>query len=77
MYGYHKMTLTLDTGKEIKEDKNEQLITFDSADRQLIVNALVSQKKAGFKVNFFVNNCLIDDTGLNLLFFYRQPTNNL
>ena len=45
----------------------------DGAGRKLVLNAKLCSKTAGFKVSFYITNCLINATGENLLFFYQQP----
>ena len=65
----------LDTKKELVDE--EQKITLsmkDNAGRKLSINLQVCQKSAGFKVSFYNANCLINNTGQNLLFFYNQPS---
>ena len=51
-----------------------QLRMKDSAGRKLDINVLICNETAGFKVTFYNSNCLINNTGQNLLFFYREPS---
>jgi hypothetical protein len=61
--GYSKMQLVLDCEKEMKNEEQASIVTFDGAGIKLIIHANISQEVAGFKVSFHVQNCLIDDSG--------------
>lgn len=49
----------------------------DKMNRKLVLHAKISQKTAGFKILFYVTNCLINSTDQNLLFFYEEPQSTL
>jgi len=66
--------LVLDTKKDLRDEEEKlTLLIKDSAMRRLLIRVKVSQKTAGFKVSFYVANCLINNTAQNLLFFYKEP----
>ena len=73
--GYSKTILALDTKKELaSEEQKINVLMKDNAGRKLTVNVQISQKTAGFKVCIYNSNCLINNTGQNLLFFYKEPS---
>ena len=68
--------LELDTKKVQAYDEEERItmLMHDQAGRKLHINAQICQKTAGFKVSLYNTNCLINNTGQNLLFFYKEPS---
>lgn len=75
--GYSKALLKLDTRVEVKKESRVQLHMNDDAGRKLVLHVNLSSKAAGFKVQFHLTNCLINQTGQNLLFFYERPAKTL
>ena len=73
--GYSKTLLVLDTKRElIDEEEKIPLLMKDSAGRKLSINVQICQKTAGFRVSFYNANCLINNTAMDLLFFYKEPS---
>lgn len=71
--GYTAYNLCLEVRREIITEKITLRIK-DSAGRKLDILARLSNETAGFKVILYNANCLINNTGQNLLFFYREPS---
>ena len=65
MPGYSKALLKLDTRTEMKKESRTQLHMNDDAGRKLVLHVNLSSKHAGFKVQFHLTNCLINQTGQN------------
>ena len=73
--GYTPCLLKLDTKKDIFDGDQKSVLTMkDNAGRKLLINVQLCQKRAGFKVTLFASNCLINNSGQNLLFFYGEPS---
>jgi len=66
--------LTLDTQTELQEDKKVRLRIEDDEGSTLFLQAILSSKTAGFRVIFYVTNCLINSSPENLFFFYEKPS---
>lgn len=73
--GYSPTSLVLDTTQKLIDDEETIILSMkDSCLRRLLLRARISRKNAGFKVSFYAANCLINNSGENLLFFYKKPS---
>lgn len=73
--GYSPTSLVLDTTQKLIDDEETIILSMkDSCLRRILLRARISRKNAGFKVSFYAANCLINNSGENLLFFYKKPS---
>lgn len=71
--GYSKATYTLKPLQEFGEEMKDSFMLHDKEEKKLQINCNTNRKAAGFRVQFYISNILINKTNLDFLFFYEKP----
>lgn len=66
--------MKLDSTVELLEEVRDKVLLTDFEDHEVQIFYTKSSKSAGFKLTFFVTNCIINQTDYNFNLFYEKPS---